>query len=307
MTSIVSFDKTTEVTEELALCLGFFDGLHIGHIQVINKAKEYSSNVGVLTFESQIKFDKDTNNLRPMLTSLEDRAKLLSNRDVKYLIPLDFNSIKELSPYEFLKLLTSTFEVKYLVCGQDFRFGRNALGDTSTLMKYEEEFQYKAIITNLISKGEEKISASTISKLIQDGNIEEASKELGRYYSISGRVIHGLANGRRLGFKTANLTLSFPYVVPHRGVYATRAIYKGKEYLAMTNIGNHPTLDTLNSYAIETHIIDVELDIYDENLTVEFMEFIRPEKKFDGVNELIAELTRNREYIKEKYGCKKDS
>lgn len=302
MTSIVSFNKSREVKGELTLCLGFFDGLHVGHIQVISKANERSHNVGVLTFESQIKFDKNTNTLRPMLTSLEDRAELLDQLGVKYIIPLKFDSIKSLSPYNFLKLLTSTFKIKYLVCGQDFRFGKNAEGDIACLIRHEDEFKYKVIVTDLISKGTEKISASNITHLIQEGKIAEANKELGRLYSISGKVAHGLANGRRLGFKTANLTLSFPYVIPQRGVYATKTIYKSKEYLSMTNIGIHPTLDALNTLAIETHIFDLDFDIYDEELKIEFLEFVRPEKMFNEVNDLIAQLTNDKTYIQEKYG-----
>lgn len=302
MTEIVDLRQTRIQSDDLALCLGFFDGLHLGHQQVIKTALSLSPNVGVLTFESQIKHSLGQNTTGGLLTTVADRRRLLSELHISYLFPLVFDDrLKNMSPVDFLSFLDQSVHPKYLVCGTDFKFGKAAAGSVETLRFYEPTYGYKTVAVDLLAAKELKVSSSSIIKALEKGDILTANRELGRNYSIAGTVVHGLANGRRLGFVTANIAADISYVIPSGGVYATKITIDGQRWLSMTNIGTHPTLDQLNTPAIETNIFGFNQELYGRFVRLEFLDRIRDEQRFDSLAALTAQLNDDREYVLKHY------
>ena len=279
------------------LCLGFFDGLHIGHKFLINKAKQLNENVGVLTFVGALKNLTNKRDTKALLTSLEDRKEILQNMGVKYLFVAEFNlDIMNMSKDVFLEKMIKPLNIDTLVVGNDYTFGSKASGNVDYL-----KTKFKVEVVDFVLEDGKKVSTSEIINYIKEGKILKANELLGRYYSIKGVVEHGLSNGTRLGFKTANIKPKDNYVFPKKGVYATYVKIEGKTYLSMTNIGNHPTIDRLDYESIEANIFDFEEDIYQKEVEVYFLEFMRDEKKFDSVNDLIAQLNHDRDYVVAKY------
>ena len=279
------------------LCLGFFDGLHIGHKFLINKAKQLNENVGVLTFVGALKNLTNKRDTKALLTSLEDRKEILQSMGVKYLFVAEFNlDIMNMSKDDFLEKMIKPLNVDTLVVGNDYTFGSKASGNVDYLRT-----KFKVEVVDFVLEDGKKVSTSEIINYIKEGKILKANELLGRYYSIKGVVEHGLSNGSRLGFKTANIKPIDNYVFPKKGVYATYVKIEGKTYLSMTNIGNHPTIDRLDYESIEANIFDFEEDIYQKEVEVYFLEFMRDEKKFDSVQDLIAQLNHDRDYVVAKY------
>ena len=279
------------------LYLGFFDGLHIGHKFLINKAKQLNENVGVLTFVGALKNLTNKRDTKALLTSLEDRKEILQNMGVKYLFVAEFNlDIMNMSKDDFLDKMIKPLNIDTLVVGNDYTFGSKASGNVDYLRT-----KFKVEVVDFVLEDGKKVSTSEIINYIKEGKILKANELLGRYYSIKGVVEHGLSNGSRLGFKTANIKPKDNYVFPKKGVYATYVKIEGKTYLSMTNIGNHPTIDRLDYESIEANIFDFEEDIYQKEVEVYFLEFMRDEKKFDSVQDLIAQLNHDRDYVVAKY------
>ena len=279
------------------LCLGFFDGLHIGHKFLINKAKQLNENVGVLTFVGALKNLTNKRDTKALLTSLEDRKEILQNMGVKYLFVAEFNlDIMNMSKDDFLDKMIKPLNIDTLVVGNDYTFGSKASGNVDYLRT-----KFKVEVVDFVLEDGKKVSTSEIINYIKEGKILKANELLGRYYSIKGVVEHGLSNGTRLGFKTANIKPKDNKKKKKKGVYATYVKIEGKTYLSMTNIGNHPTIDRLDYESIEANIFDFEEDIYQKEVEVYFLEFMRDEKKFDSVNDLIAQLNHDRDYVVAKY------
>lgn len=279
------------------LCLGFFDGLHIGHKFLINKAKQLNENVGVLTFVGALKNLTNKRDTKALLTSLEDRKEILQSMGVKYLFVAEFNlDIMNMSKDDFLEKMIKPLNVDTLVVGNDYTFGSKASGNVDYL-----KTKFNVEVVDFVLEDGKKVSTSEIINYIKEGKILKSNELLGRYYSIKGVVEHGLSNGTRLGFKTANIKPIYNYVFPKKGVYATYVKIEGKTYLSMTNIGNHPTIDRLDYESIEANIFDFEEDIYQKEVELYFLEFMRDEKKFDSVNDLIAQLNHDRDYVVAKY------
>ncbi len=302
MSRVIDLYSANLSDSNLALCLGFFDGLHLGHQKVINEAKKCGSTVGLLTFESQIKYNLGRNENDMMLTSMSDRLDLLDKFGVDYLFPLTFtDELKNTSSEEFIKLIIENTHAKYLVCGLDFKFGKNASGDINTLKNFEKEYGYKTIAVDLLSEGAVKISSSDIINLIKNGEITEANSLLGYNYTISGVVDYGLSNGRKIGYRTANIKLSFPYVMPKNGVYATVFQFGKRRYLSMTNVGTHPTIDSLPEPIIETNVFNYNSEMYGNNVKIEFICRTRDEIKFKSIDELRNQLNKDKDEIIAKY------
>ena len=183
--------------------------------------------------------------------------------------------------------LINNFHPKKIFCGPDFRYGYLAKGDVDYL---KMRFSSVYVLDFIKDFNENKIASSTIKKLIRDGEVKEANIFLGRPYKIRGKVIHGKENGRKIGFKTANILPEVEYVMPKRGVYFTKTEVDGVLFNSITNIGIHPSISPLKQILIETHIFDFDFDIYDENISVYFYEFERDEKTFASLDELKEQI-----------------
>ena len=280
--------------EQISLCLGFFDGIHLGHQTIIKKAKKEGYKVGVLTFDNSPAFVTGIINENLCLTSIADKAEYLSDMDVDFLYLMHFdkeatNITKDQFIHEVLKPLNP---VK-IFCGDDFTFGARGEGNAKYLSMY-----MPVEVVPLQKMDGVKIASRDIKKLIQTHRIQKANELLGRPYRINGLVVDGQHQGRSIDFPTANLKLDYPYVFPDFGVYMGYAEVYGKRYKAIINVGTHPTVIPLYKPIIEVHIIGFEGNIYGKDIFVEFIDYMRSEKKFDSVLELKEQLEKDREKAK---------
>ena len=272
--------------EKLSLVLGFFDGVHIGHVQLINFARASSPNkLGVLTF------DKAINKGAKVLTSLEDKLAIFAslNVDVTYVVHVDENFSKILYQ-DFVELILKKINPVKIFCGPDFRYGYKAQGDVNYL---KERIKEVYVLNYVKDHNGNKISSSSIKKLIEEGHIYDANRWLGRVYKIRGKVVSGKGIGRSFGFPTANLETDVNYVIPKEGVYITSVTLGKTKHKALTNIGTNPTISSNNKQTIETYIIDFKDELYGQDLEISFFSRLRDEIKFDSEDKLIEQLEKD--------------
>lgn len=280
-----------------AVSLGNFDGVHKGHQKLmkenikISKAKNLTPSV--LLFKENTK--NILNGEREYLTSLEDKIEILKNLGIECFCLLEFSDkFKDLSPYEFIEeILYKKLNTKYVIVGDNYRFGKMAKGDIKTLKKYEEDFDYKTKIVDFELDDGKIINSTDIRQMVREGKIEKANKDLGHPFKMQGKVIKGAQRGRLLNFPTANLKPSFKYVTAKSGVYFTRVNIDRDFYYALTDIGTNPTFEN-KKMKIETYIMDFSKDIYGKNISIEFLEYLRPDYKFNSPEELIAQMEKDK-------------
>lgn len=280
-----------------AVSLGNFDGVHKGHQKLmkenikISKAKNLRPSV--LLFKENTK--NILNGEREYLTSLEDKIEILKNLGIECFCLLEFSDkFKNLSPYEFIEeILYKKLNTKYVIVGDNYRFGKMAKGDIKTLKKYEEDFAYKTKVVDFELDDGKIINSTDIRQMVREGKIEKANKDLGHPFKMQGKVIKGAQRGRLLNFPTANLKPSFKYVTAKSGVYFTRVNIDRDFYYGLTDIGTNPTFEN-KKMKIETYIMDFSKDIYGKNMSIEFLEYLRPDFKFNSPEELIAQMEKDK-------------
>ncbi len=289
-----------ELEQEYVACIGYFDGLHLGHQQLFKETKKMSQQLRLQS--ACICFDEDPHTLLyptktfSYLTPMKQRLKRLNQYGFDVCFLLRFNQqMSNLTIDEFHRLL-SKLHVKHIVCGQDFRYGKNASGNIDT-------FQHSDFIVHsqdLLLDHDKKISSSMIEQHLLAANIEQANQELGYAYTISGTVIHGAKLGSsQLGFPTANLECEEAYIIPKIGVYEGVVEHAGMRYSAMINIGHNPTMNYTSTLSIEAHILDFDKEIYGEHINISFISYLRDEKKFTSIQELIVQLQNDIKKIRE--------
>ncbi|MEG0264978.1 MAG: riboflavin biosynthesis protein RibF [Erysipelotrichaceae bacterium] len=282
---------------EITACIGYFDGIHIGHQELIKKVVELTNKDGCIP--SLITFDPDPwsivkgeHNL-PHLTTMADRIKIGESLGLKLWIILRFNQeMADLSIDAFHHLLYSQLHVSTLVCGYDFTYGKFGKGNVTSLAK---QTFFTSYVVDAITYLGEKISSSRIEDAILNGRVKDVKPLLGRYYQMEGIVIKGNKIGRTIHYPTANLKPIANYIICKRGVYAGYAIVLGVRYSAFINIGYNPSFNLQDELSIEVHIFDFNLDIYNESVTIIFVERLRDEIKFDGKDALIQQLNEDKE------------
>ncbi len=280
-----------------AIALGNFDGIHRGHQKVIESIFEAAAAGGcypsVVTFYPHPQ-EYFTGQRRQLLTPIDEKVQQLETLGVTQLVTLPFNQdIAQLSPQEFVeKILIEHLQTQWVSVGEDFRFGRGRSGTVADLKAIASNFNVQVNIVSLQTCAEGRISSSQIRQALQEGNIEQANRLLGRPYSLTGKVVYGQQLGRTIGFPTANLQLPSEKFLPRQGVYSVQALGSelGESPLTgVMNIGTRPTVDGTQQ-TIEIHLLDWSGDLYDQNLTVNLVEFIRPEQKFNSLDELKAQI-----------------
>ncbi len=282
-------DKLEVPSDKIAICLGYFDGVHLAHKEIIKKAVTCSNyKVALLTFDRPLSTLLNNNKSKEVLTSLDDRFRIIDRLGVDYYYILHINpEFINLTKYDFIDILHK-LNVQEIYDGEDYTFGKNKEGNNTFLKQY-----FKIYEMPLLKSGGHKISSQEIIALLKNGEVKKANLLLGQNYLVSGSVKEGLHNGEKFGFKTANLKLNTNYVIPKFGVYKVIAYLDGVPHLAVANVGVHPSIEKINEPIIEVHIPNFDEEIYGKNLSVEFLDFLRPEIKFNSLDELIKQITKD--------------
>lgn len=281
----ISIKNNTKLDDNISLAIGFFDGLHLGHTVLIDELKNYDSKKAIITFKSDFKATLKKEELNLLLLD-EEKDKMLCKLGIDYEYIFESNEeILNTSKEDFLKYLDNQ-NVKNIIVGEDFTFGKFALGKATDLLTLKSN----VIIKPLLEINRTKISTTQIKSLLLKNDIDKANQLLGYNFSISGIVIHGLKNGRKINYPTANINYPINKFKLNSGVYKTITIVNNKEYPSMTNIGTHPTISSLNEDIIESHIFDFNEEIYGKEISIIFKQFIRKQKKFDSLDELKSQL-----------------
>jgi riboflavin kinase / FMN adenylyltransferase len=285
--------------------VGFFDGVHVGHKFLIKELKSLAIKRNqrsmIITFGVHPRKVLNSDFQPQLLNTLAEKNVLLESTQVDGIIELDFTKeMAQLSAYEFLNIiLKHTFNVKTLLVGHDHRFGHNRADGFPEYKKFGEMLGIEVIQAQPYKTVDDNhISSSEIRLALQRGEIERANRLLGYSYTIEGKVIDGFRVGRKIGFPTANLkVLDSDKLIPPFGVYAVRAYHNKIGYKGMMNIGTRPTLNNSYHTSLEVNIFDFYKDIYNQIIKVEFIGKIRNEQKFDGVNELVEQLKKDKEIV----------
>ena len=292
-TVLLDYRKPTERFDALSLCLGYFDGVHKGHQTLIKYARKNAKYIlGLLTFSKPISTFVDNGKNVEVLTSLDDRFKIISKLGVDYYFVTQIDKeFTKLSDDEFIEI-KKKMHVKEIFVGSDFRYGAKALGTISKLKDY-----FDVYVIGLENDNGEKISTQGIIKLIQNGEIEKANDLLGHNYNIVGSLVSGNHIGTRIGFPTLNLKLSDNYLLPKYGVYKTICYIDNVPHVSITNVGVKPTVGEGNKPGIEIHLKDFKGEVKCDVINVDFLKFIRPEQKFFNIEELKKQISKDVEEV----------
>ena len=278
------------------ILIGNFDGLHLGHQKLFNLAKKYkkkySLKIGVMTFEPMPKmyFKKDIKNFR--ISSEKQKINLLSKFNIDFVIIKKFNkSFSKTKSIHFIKkILANKLNAKFIFVSNNFRFGNKREGNVNQLIKFENSLNYKIIKPKPLLFKNKIVSSTLIRKHLQEGELDKANKLLNRNWSITGKVQRGRQLGKKIGFPTANLDIG-EYILACPGVYAVQAkINKNSRYIkGIANLGYRPTFGG-KKILLEVHLFNFTGNLYNKYLTVDFIKFIRKEKKFKNVDQLKKQI-----------------
>jgi riboflavin kinase/FMN adenylyltransferase len=284
--------------EPTSVALGTFDGLHIGHAEVLNIMKRAAQDKGlksfVYTFSNHPKEILAPDNVPSKIMDIDEKVQIFARIDVDYLALIKFDETQIIyEPEDFVKeVLIGILNMKHLTVGHDYRFGRKASGDVTILMALAEKYGYTYEIVEPIMKNEMRVSSTLIRELLQEGRIEEANFYLGRKHFIKGLVVRGKGVGNTLGFPTANLRIKENISTIKPGVYITETIWKGKWFPSVTNVGYNPTFEQTGIH-LETYILGIDHEMYDETIEVHFIKRLRDELKFNSLEELMVAMNKD--------------
>lgn len=303
---VISIEHPHQLEEfdfpELVMALGYFDGVHLGHQEVILQAKKLAKEKrmksAVMTFDPHpsVVLGKTVKHI-DYITPLKNKVQLISNLEIDYLFVVHFTKdFAHLLPQEFVDQYIIGLNVQHVVAGFDYSYGRMGKGTMETLPFHSrDQFSY-TVVPKLTNKNE-KVSSTLIRSLLREGKMEELPPLLGRYYQTTGTVIHGDKRGRTIGFPTANIELAGDYIVPPLGVYCVRFFVNGRWHDGVCNVGHKPTFksETAALPSVEVHIFNFDQEIYGQVATIEWHLHLRKEQKFSGVAELVAQIEEDKQ------------
>ena len=273
---------------------GTFDGLHKGHKAVLTAALNFKSLEPIaVTFPEPPK-RKTQSIFVPLLLNPQRKNEMLKEMGFSEIVELDYDKVHDLEPIVFLDMLFAMYDIKAVVCGFNYRFGRGGTGDAALMSQYCSENGAEAVVVPATAVSGQTVSSSLIRELIAKGDISFANMLLGHPFSFTSEVIHGEERGRTMGFPTINQCLDEELVTPKFGVYASAVTVDGKDYPAVTNIGIRPTF-MLKKPLSETYIIGFEGDLYGQNVTLKLLDYMRGEEKFDSLEELAYAIENDKE------------
>ncbi|MEE8406635.1 MAG: bifunctional riboflavin kinase/FAD synthetase [Acidimicrobiia bacterium] len=277
------------VPEGSSITIGVLDGVHRGH-QALLAGLDSGLLRTVLTFDPHpIEVLRPGTNPR-LITTIEERIERLESLGIDQMGVLDLAGVKDLGPEEFVdEVLVNALRVEDLVIGPDFRFGKGRAGDVELLQTLGKSRGFSVRVLDLIYDDEGVVSSSRIREMVESGRLRDVESALDFRYQMSNIVVRGDSRGTEIGFPTANLVPPARKVIPANGVYATFARVGGEVHQAAVNVGVRPTFGG-GDLLVEAHILGFSDEIYDKVMTIEFVDFLRPESKFDGVDDLIAAM-----------------
>jgi riboflavin kinase/FMN adenylyltransferase len=290
---INTYEQAAE-NKPYCIALGSFDGVHVGHQKLMEMLKYNADIFGcasmIYTFgvhpRKILKPDKPIY----MITNNAQRAEIIDEIGVDVLFLEDFQKIMNLSAEEFfLNVIIEKFNAKCIIIGYNFNFGKNGEGNAEKLTQLGSKYGVKVeVVSPVLVKGE-AVSSSLIRHKINEGNVFDVYQYLGRTYSIRGKVIHGKKNGKAMGIRTANIDINNEAIVPLKGVYITDTKIDNRTYKSVTNVGINPTFQG-GALSIETHVLDFDGDLYDQDIEVYFIKRLRDEIPFEKVEDLINQI-----------------
>jgi len=298
--------KVLEIHKHSILLIGNFDGLHLGHQKLFKLANKYKKKfklkIGIITFEPMpiMYFNKSIKNFR--ISNLDQKKKILKNLGIDFIIIKKFDKqFSKIKSYQFIKnILYENLKAKYIFVSDNFRFGHKREGNVKQLIKNEKEFKFKIIKPKPLVLKNKVISSTLIRNLLSNGNIEYSNQLLARKWSIESKVQRGRQMGKKIGFPTCNMDIK-DYVIPKLGVYAVKIHQKnsGKILKGIANIGYRPTFNQ-KKLLLEVYIFNFSGNLYNKYLTIEFINFIRKEKKFKNINQLKKQINSDLKLVKKK-------
>ena len=302
---VIKAIKDIDIEFDTVVTIGNFDGVHKGHQVLIEKTATYAKARGiksaVFTF-----LNHPINYFVPEkvknIFDEKEKERLIESFGIDYLIDIPFDkTMTQISAEQFVvKILKDKIHAKKIVVGHDFTFARNKEGTVDVLREMGHEYDIEVEVVQPIKINGIRVSSTFIRELISEGRVDEIPQYLGTPYVIEGEIIHGKANGRKMGYPTANISLKDQIINPKNGIYASRVVIDGKKYFGATNVGMNPTVNG-KYLSIETNILDFNEDIYGKRVRIEFLEKIRDEKKFESLDELRKQLDLDTGFVRQKY------
>lgn len=290
--------------EKYIYALGFFDGVHLGHQALLKMssslAKEKGHKVGVITFDGHPQ-TLISGKQPSLLNTREDRERLLMSCGAEKVVFLAFDEALMTCCWSDFLAMCVELGAAGFVCGSDFRFGASGSGTAEKLLSFCKDHGLICGIVPQQTIGDIRVSSTYIRTLVESGEMEKATEFLRHPHILTGNVVKGRGLGRTIGIPTANMSVPMGIVLPKNGVYACKATIDGKEYLAVTNIGTRPTVEG-HHITVEPWILDFDGDLYGKEIGLAFYKFLRPEKKFDSLEELKAEIRKNAQETRKFFG-----
>lgn len=300
---IESFSELNSIKGVVNIAIGIFDGIHRGHLKVISKACSKPEVSVVLTFEPHPMSIISPEKAPPIISSIDCREVLLNELGVNKFMVLPFDKLRAgQEPEEFVEELVSNCDLGSISVGDDFRFGKGRKGCVKLLKKFSKKYQFEVFeIERVKDKNGLVISSSRVREKLLEGDFQAVSDLLGREFALSGPVIKGKGLGRQIGVPTANIDCNVPGILRY-GVYAVKVTFENQEFQGIANLGFRPTVNNDDNICplLEVHLFNFDANLYGKRLVVNFKEFIRPEIKFNSLDELKSQ-------IKDDINCAKKS
>jgi riboflavin kinase / FMN adenylyltransferase len=292
-------DKNT--LPPLSMALGYFDGVHLGHQKVIMEAKRQAVIKGyhsaVMTFDPHpsVVLGKSKKHVQ-YITTLCEKIKLVEELGIDYLFIVHFTpEFANLLPQEFIDQYVIALNVKHVVAGFDYSYGRMGKG-TMEILPFHSREKFTFTVVEKLTSGNEKVSSTRIRQYLKDGRTTELPELLGRFYKTAGTVVHGDKRGRTIGFPTANVETNDEYILPPLGVYAVKIKIGESWYQGVCNVGYKPTFNKeALRVSVEVNVFNFDKDIYGENVVVEWHQYLRKEQKFSGIDELVSQIENDKQ------------
>lgn len=301
---MIRIDRNTRPEKPVCTALGIFDGVHLGHRRVITEAVRHAQGTGtapaVFTFNTSTVTTKGR--LGALLTD-EDKLMHFEELGAEYVYSADFSDLRELSPADFVRdILADRMHAVCAVCGENFHFGRGGTAGAEELKALCAEHGIEVVVVPPLMIGGGRVSSTRIRELLRSGGVSTANALLGYRYSLRLEVVRGAQLARSWDFPTINQVIPAELVKLRFGVYCVKVHIGDKEYAGVCNVGVKPTVGMSTPPLAETFILDFDGDLYGQMIKIEFCEFVRPEMKFAGFDELRAEIARNTEYTRNYFG-----